>query len=478
MKPRGFYFIISFLIIFLIIYYTQKFEVFNYTLTDKYIQLFPKKQNFKIHCYYFFKNHLIIQTYDNKLLIYKKLDSNSYRYTLKLKANLPDIINHCISNCYKSYFYFGTDDFISVYDFIKDASFAIYLDRFKSSNYYIMTPFRYFYGKILVFEKVYNNLRKKTFCILNVKNMSIIDSITFFYPDTLNDNLFVWYTNYYNNNLYLANRYSKFIYDFNLKTKKLYQIYAKSAIIKSIPNKNFKEFFSLRYDKLIIDPYHNKLFRIYAEPNIAIGGVIIDLNSNKKIGEFVFTKKHIPKFIGNKLGVILKNNKLQLIHYYYPFFIKYLWVKKHQNIFSSNTMHFFNNKCSITPSDTLSKTILLKYIKNFSEIPKKGFFILLPVKFSCPSCISYVCKIIQLNQSLLKAQGLKCIWIQQHLNYHFEFIQDSTFTYLDTTELFYKYFHLNAFNPILVKVENHKITSYTFYKPDQIKHFIFDVLKN
>ncbi len=429
-----------------------------------------------IKTFYISYNNLIIRDFSDNLYFFKKKRENKYVFKTKivLNRNLHNLEFH------KTIFTFISSDTLFFYNIYPLKLYnSLYLNNLSDTNSYVYLPKRYLFDSLLLFVKGYFTIKNiQELNIYNLKSNKILKVLKIINPRNVDGHLYLLYTNLKDNNLYFSNRLSNYIYRYNLKTQKLDSTLANSNIIDSIPIHTYKEFFSPRYVFIKIDTINKYIYRYYwsGEP-FYFGAVIIDLKSFEKVGEFVFTKDDVvPVFSGKNIAIGLINKNFYLLNFKFVPVVKSLWIKRMKSkIYHSDIIQ---KSCSIKQEQIENDTAKINlYLRALNVKDSNKLYLLIPAEFSCPSCVEYTYIILQANYNLLRHK-LKVIWIGDvglYKSINFSFIRDSSFVILDTNKLFYQFFKLKAYNPILLEFEHDTLNFIKQYKPDEIKNLIIDI---
>ncbi len=338
-------------------------------------------------------------------------------------------------------------------------------------------------GDTLIFEKKFMNPRKgEVLFIYNYVLDKILDSLPVKFS-TQNWQLKILFYQLVNKKMYFTNRYSDTIWVYTFKSKLIKNFLANSNLINRVPKKNFDEFNSPRYCELIYDRNNNVLWRRYIfkeVPGITNWkeGVVL-VKNDKKIGEYLApdTIKLTPYFFISSDKILLfkriKNDKLFFTIYHYS----YKPINYSKWLSSVTNLKHFNLKqnCPINLDTNLNSQQIKLYFNSLNLKVLDGLFILLPVRYSCPECIQLAVEFIKANAKFLSKKDVKVILIGKEKIGLSDFGSDN-FVIKDTSEVFYKYFSLSTYNPMIIIFSNNKLIFYKVYEPKSMEKFQLDII--
>ena len=423
----------------------------------------------------FSRNYLILRQYPKRFYFFKHKSDTLYTFIDSL------ILDKGASSFsyYDHYFTYSLgDSILKIYDIETRKIFGFNLTGlFNSREEYIILQQDCFFDSLLVYIKGrHQDFYHLTLNIFNIKQHKIIKSFSFTIDSNISNNLLRIYTNYYKGKLYFSTRFSPYLYRYDFQSQSLDSTQAVSLIIDSIPVHTFKEFFSPRYVFITFDTVNGYILRYYwgDDPVRLFGAVVIDMKRFKQVGEYFPDENPLLAIMSKKYGVFEDDNKFYLVRYAYRPRIKFLWRNRVKKKLYSNQNH--DDRCLVA-AEKLEAGTLKYYLKKINVYKDSTIFVILPKDFSCPSCIDYTSLVLQANYSLLRNR-VKVIWSGESNEFkdeHLAFVKDTSFVYVDTQRVFYDFFHLTAYNPIILKTGQDTVVFYHLYLPNELEQITIDL---
>ncbi len=229
-----------------------------------------------------------------------------------------------------------------------------------------------------------------------------------------------------------------------------------------------------KYSYLYYDKYRNYYYRFIQLPENKYGqwkyGFVVADTSFNVIGEGILPDNMTASMIFFSEDNIWSVN------------LPKTYEEKGSVVFSRSHLEFNksgNALCNVNSGGSAQEKSVYRiedYLKNNAKISDSTFAaIIIPISYSCPSCVEQTLRFYSVNQKILSENPVYLILVEQNKVFMDEKMKEyklsSTNSKIktDNTDKYHDYHNFDSYNPRLILIKNNKISSDKVYTPAEMK---------